>query len=258
MNPHGRLIALGASNLTRGFRVVVQSARLLWGDPVEIVAALGHGRSYGMTSSFLARSLPGILQSGLWQHLEQAERAPTRALVTDVGNDILYGASVEEILGWVEECVRRLRSQGAELVMTDLPLASIDRLSGVRFRLFRSVLVPSCRLSLVQVVDRGLAVEEGLLRLAERTRVTMVKLRPEWYGFDPIHIRPGRWGEAWRAVFVGGAEQAGTPPALPGGRPLEWLRYYRAKPQRWQLAGVARQRRQPALTVSGGTAMYLY
>lgn len=257
MTPNGRLIALGASNLTRGLQVVAQLSRQLWGDPVEIVAALGHGRSYGMESAFLFRRLPGILRSGLWRHLETAEKAPTRALVTDVGNDILYGASVEEILGWVEECVTRLRAQRAEVVMTNLPLDSIDRLSSARFLLFRSVLVPSCRLSLAQVVDRGLAVEWGLRRLAERSGATMVSLRPEWYGFDPIHIRPRLWGEAWREIFIGHREQAARA-SSPGSRPLEWLRYYRAKPEQRRLLGVARRQSQPALTLPGGTAMYLY
>jgi GTP cyclohydrolase II len=37
-----------------------------------VVAALGHGRSYGTDSSFLFRRLPGILQSGIWQQLESA------------------------------------------------------------------------------------------------------------------------------------------------------------------------------------------
>lgn len=257
MTPNGRLIALGASNLTRGLRVVAHLSRQLWGDPVEIVAALGHGRSYGMESAFLFRRLPGILQSGLWRHLETAEKAPTRALVTDVGNDILYGVPVERILDWVEECVTRLRAQGAEVVMTDLPLDSIDRLSSARFLLFRSVLVPSCRLSLAQVVDRGLAVEWGLRRLAERSGATMVSLRPEWYGFDPIHIRPRLWGEAWREIFIGDREQAARA-SSPSSRPLEWLRYYRAKPEQRRLLGVARRQSQPALTLPGGTAMYLY
>jgi hypothetical protein len=42
-----RVVALGASNLTRGFHAVVSVARAAWGPEVEIVAALGHGRSYG-------------------------------------------------------------------------------------------------------------------------------------------------------------------------------------------------------------------
>jgi hypothetical protein len=78
-----------------------------------VLAALGLGRSYGARSRVLLRGLPGILQSGLWRQLESLPPAPTRALVTDVGNDILYGSSPEQILEWVEESVARLQLRGA-------------------------------------------------------------------------------------------------------------------------------------------------
>ena len=118
----GRVVALGASNLTRGLQTVVASARGAWGPEVEIVAALGHGRSYGADSHFVVRTLPGILQSGLWRKLETAAPVPTRALVTDVGNDILYGYPVEQVLEWVDEALGRLRLHTDDIVVTDLPL----------------------------------------------------------------------------------------------------------------------------------------
>ena len=42
-----RVVALGASNLTRGLHTVVSTARTEWGPDVEVLGALGHGRSYG-------------------------------------------------------------------------------------------------------------------------------------------------------------------------------------------------------------------
>ena len=84
-----RVVALGASNLTRGLQTMVSSARASWGSEIEVVAALGHGRSYGATSQFLIRTLPGILECGLWRELESRPQVPTRALLTDIGNDIL-------------------------------------------------------------------------------------------------------------------------------------------------------------------------
>lgn len=68
----GRVVALGASNLTRGFQTVVATARTAWGTDVDVLAALGHGRSYGADSAFLVRRLPGILDSGLWRRPETA------------------------------------------------------------------------------------------------------------------------------------------------------------------------------------------
>ena len=81
--------------------------------------------------------------------------------MTDVGNDILYGSSVERTLAWVEEALVRLRAVTNDIVLTDLPLASVYRLSNLKFLAFRTILVPSCRLSLAQVLDRAELVNVG-------------------------------------------------------------------------------------------------
>ncbi|HEY5315121.1 MAG TPA: hypothetical protein VIK18_21495, partial [Pirellulales bacterium] len=56
-SPTRRLVLLGASNLTRGLAPVLQTAAQLWDEPLDILAAAGHGRSYGATSRVLVRSL---------------------------------------------------------------------------------------------------------------------------------------------------------------------------------------------------------
>ena len=116
-----RIVLLGASNLTRGISAVLVEAERHFGSPLEVYAALGHGRSYGMTSRILFRSLPGITECGIWNALAALPAAPTAALVTDVGNDLLYGATPATILHWVDECLRRLAERNARAVLTLLP-----------------------------------------------------------------------------------------------------------------------------------------
>jgi hypothetical protein len=259
-----RLVALGASNLVRGLRVLVAAARAAWGDPLEILAALGHGRSYGMTSTFaFVRTLPGIDVCGLWATLAARPPLPTRALVTDVGNDVLYGAPPDRILAWVEQAVTRLQDHGAEVVLTDLPMASIETIGRSRFVAFRSLFVPSCRLGLDEVRLRSRVVQEALVDLAARRQIALVHLRPQWYGADPIHIRPRRWATAWRTILSGG-EGAAAGPQPPGTdasrwrRVAEWLRYYRLRPERRSLFGIEQRGAQPALILSGDTTLWLY
>ena len=247
---------MGASNLTRGFLTVVDAARQEWGEPLDVFTALGHGRSYGMKTSFLGRTLPSIVDCRLWRDLDGRMAASALALVTDVGNDILYGAPVSDILAWVEECLSRLRKLGARVVITDLPVASIERLSRARFLVFRSILVPSCRLTLAQVADRALGVVEGLSRLAVEQGATLFRLRPEWYGFDPIHIRPALWNEAWREIVLGQKTSTKTRPS--GLRLARWMNLYRATPEQRWILGLERRRAQPALRVGGGTSIFIY
>jgi hypothetical protein len=232
----------------------VRAAQRRFGDDVEVLAALGLGRSYGARSRVLLRGLPGILQSGLWRQLESLPPSPTRALVTDVGNDILYGSSPEQILEWVEESVARLQQRGAEVVITDLPLASVRRLSRGRFLLFRSILFPPCRLTREQALDRAERVVDGLERLAERRKLRLFRLRPEWYGLDPVHFRPGTWGGAWQEILEG--EAAGEPAGR--GSPLDALRLYLMRPEREWLAGRERTSPQTGVRIARGARVWLY
>lgn len=248
-----RIVALGASNLTRGFRTIVSTARSVWGPDVEILAAFGHGRSYGAPSQFLFRTLPGILKSGLWTELERRPPMMTRALVTDVGNDILYGFSVERTLGWVEEVLRRLRRVTQDIVLTGLPLAAVYRLSRIKFLVFRSMLVPSCRLTLAQVVENAERVNEGLLRLSQMYGAKFVHLHPAWYGFDPIHVRPSCWRTAWQEILGESVPGSREVPSM-----VESVRLYLMRPERRSIFGIEQVTPQSGVALRPGGQVWLY
>jgi hypothetical protein len=247
-----RVVALGASNLTRGFHSVVSTARAAWGPDVEIVAALGHGRSYGTDSRFIFRTLPGILSSGLWRDLDRRSVVPTRALVTDVGNDILYGFTADQTLAWAAEALDRLRRVTDDIVLTELPMASIRRLSPAAFLLFRSMFVPSCRLSFDQILDRAEHVNTGLADLSVTYGARFCRLDPDWYRFDPIHIRPSAWRGAWNEILGSPARPA------PGRSRLEAWRLYLMRPERQRLAGIEQVTPQPGTRLRSGGRVWLF
>lgn len=249
----GRVVALGASNLTRGFQAVVSTARAAWGPRVEVLAALGHGRSYGARSRLGFRTLPGILDSGLWHELESRSDVPTRALVTDVGNDILYGFSSEQTLAWVAEALRRLSRVTRDIVVTDLPLASIRRLSRLKFVAFRSILVPSCRLSLAQVLERAERVNVGLADLSSAHGTRLVHLDPAWYGFDPIHVRSSLWRQAWQQIL-----DAEPRTSASGVSTVEGLRLYMLRPERRWIFGAEQFTPQLGVALPSGGHIWLY
>ena len=195
----GRVVALGASNLTRGFQTIVSTSRSVWGPDVEVLAALGHGRSYGAPSNFMFRTLPSILKSSLWTELASRPPMATRGLVTDVGNDILYGFSIERTLGWVEEALVRLSRVTNDIVLTDLPLLVFTVCqTGSFWRLFS---VGAVLPAVFQVIDRSERVTEGLAKLSARYGAKFFELNPAWYGFDPIHVRPSQWRQAWQQIL---------------------------------------------------------
>jgi len=248
-----RVVAVGASNLTRGFHAVLDASRTAWGRDVQVLAALGHGRSYGATSRVLVRTLPGILDCGLWRTLATLPPVPTRAIVTDVGNDILYGCSAGQILAWVEETVARLLCITPDITLTGLPLASVRGLSRAKYLAFRSVLFPHCRLPLSHVLEAVTTIDAGLAALARTRGIRLLTMDPGWYGFDPIHIRRSCWKAAWETILQ-------TPVTVPSGRNsvLEGLRLALMAPERRSILGIEQHVPQTGVALHGGGRVWLY
>jgi hypothetical protein len=248
-----RIVALGASNLKRGFCTVVSEARAAWGPEIQVLAAHGYGRSYGAPSTVIFRTLPGILDSSLWRTLESMPSVPTRALITDVGNDILYGYSVEQIIAWVDEALIRLHRVTQDIILTCLPLASIQRLSPAKYLVLRSIMFPPSRLSLLQMHATAEQVNAELIVLAKAHNAKFFQLNPAWYGLDPIHIRSSLQRSAWRRILD-------VPPAAsPGSSALRerWKLHFMHPELRWIL-GIPQHRPQSGASLPGGGRVWLY
>jgi hypothetical protein len=247
---------LGASNLAIHLPTIIETARLIHGEPVDVLIAGGHGRSYGMTTSVLGRVLPGITQCGLWSDLERRPATSTTALVTDIGNDILYGQRVEEIADWVEECLARLSRVANTLAVTELPLETTHALSHRRFLFFRSLFFPSCRLTREEALSRSKQLNERVAEAAAKYGATIVKQSPEWYGFDPIHIRRTRSARAWREIL--GPWSPESEVVLAQLSVLRWIAVRRLRPLERRLWGRVERCDQPAGRLPDGTTISLY
>jgi hypothetical protein len=252
-----RIVMLGASNLARGVSIVAETARLLSPGPCEIVAALGHGRSYGLDTRVLGRWLPSILRCGLWRSLEPRPHAKTLALVTDIGNDILYGASVDTIASWVEQCFDRLAAAGARTVVTQLPISNLEKLGPRRFHFMRRVLFPRCRLTLDDVRGRALELNAKVSAAAENRKIFLVPQRSDWFGFDPIHIRIRSYAGAWGEILSSwNGEGAASPRAR--GSLRRWLSLRSIVPEERRILGITQRREQPARRLADGTTIAFY
>ncbi len=251
-----RAVILGASNVFRNISTVVASAQAAWGAPLELLIAAGHGRSYGMWNRVLGYSVPGIVQCGLWDALAQRSAVPTAALITDVGNDLLYGASPETILAWVETCLARLRPVCERITMTELPLHSVARLTPPQFVMLSRILFPRSRLSLTDAIAHSRRLNDGLLSLAEKFSAHVIAPEKIWYGFDPIHVRRRHVASAWHALL-----------APWSAAPHEW----QARGTLWQWCQLRSKRThvqqflarkyltpQPALRAADGSTVSLY
>jgi hypothetical protein len=252
-----RAVLLGASNVARGISTLVETASGVCGRPLEVLAAFGHGRSYGMRMSLLGRALPGIAECGLWEALPKRPPADTAALLTDVGNDLLYGVAPEDVAAWVQACLARLKQAGARTVLTPLPLCSITNLSRRKYLLLRNVLFPGSRVDHASALERARDLDRRLRALAAEHGAAVVEHRPEWYGLDPIHVRRRHWASAWREVLAPWAEGAPLPPPAAGSL-CRWLRLRLLPPQQRWFFGREQRRDQPAGRLADGTTLAYY
>lgn len=247
---------LGASNLVRCLPTIVNTTRRVWGQPLDFIAALGHGRSYGMDSRVLGRTLPGITHCALWQEVAQRPEARTAALITDVGNDILYGVSSDQIAEWVDQCCTRLTPMCEAIVVTQLPLRALERLGRVRFYALRTVLFPFSRLRFEGLMSTATDLNEALVTVARRHRAHVIEPDPGWYGFDPIHIRRRQAGEAWSRILSSWSRPT-RDEGNDNARRLAW-KLIRLRPHRRRLFGIEQRQFQPALQLEDGTEISLY
>lgn len=261
------LVALfGASNLALGFpRVVSALVARFRGAALSIYAARGCGRSYGLYGGVLGYKTPGLSACGLFAALEQAagrlERPRVHALLTDLGNDILYRAESERIGEWLGAMTARLGRLRARVGVTSLPLESLRRLPSWKFRLLRPLFYPFRPMPLGTVLARAAALQEIVEALARERGFTVLEARASWYGFDHFHLRRGTRAAAfsgWLDAVIG----ASGPPPDPSSasEPLRLsplaLRYRR--PAEDRLCGWHRRRSEEGVEVAAGVRLYCY
>ncbi len=237
------LIIIGASNVTLSLPVIWSGLAASGTAPQRLLVAAGHGRSFALPNTVMGRTLPSILECGLWAKLAElqpqgevaerrepnepglqadwvfdpaltrttvgtesqpadVDRPPPQALITDVGNDILYGAPVRQISAWVRECVDRLQSLGVQPRLTHLPLDSLRSLSRKRFLFFRKLLFPSSTLTYEDAIAAAVELDEALVELSATAGLERAEPQPHWYGLDPIHIRRRARPEAWQQFLT--------------------------------------------------------
>jgi hypothetical protein len=275
------VVLLGGSNMTRGISTLVETARLVCGGPVEILAAIGHGRSYGASSVFCGRTLPGIVECGVWDALQRPSEAAksagipepreedrssrgfrqgsapqTVALVSDIGNDVLYGASAPQIAGWVETCLTRLAAADARTVMTLLPICNMPKLTPWKYRFFRTLFFPSSRLTRDDVISTATELNERVRELGARHGVTLVEPRAECYGFDPIHVLGRQRPASWLEMMSPWTDAQPTVPAR--GSLRRYLRLRPCRAERYWVFGRERHTQQPACRMPDGSTLSLY
>ncbi len=202
------VLLFGASNLTLGWSAVIRQLQQQLPGRLNVHCLLGMGRSWIRPSRYGVRVLPGILQSEFWdgEFLDKASCGiHAKVLLTDIGNDIIYGFTAEQITAAVLQTIQRIRGhrEQSDFVLTRPPMNSLRTLSSFRFAVARRLLFPGSMLTMQHVLDCAHELDERILALGRQEQITVVEPRAEWYGWDPIHVRRGHREAAFAEMMAG-------------------------------------------------------
>jgi len=216
------LILMGASNLSRGCFALSRFMKVcLYPRKVQVLIATGPGRAYHAFGGLLSVKYPPIESSELFEKAqEQAESgAQIIALVTDIGNDIMYGVPTGELITTLERVFERLQSLHSKIFYTPLPVASEEGIHPLTFYILRTLLFPYSRVP-YDTAMAGIIEVNRFLRESACRYGTMIPATEQFLGMDKIHYGWLRGHLAWSHVGKAMLESLGIDVArditLPG------------------------------------------
>ncbi len=199
------ILLLGASNLSRAYSGLVSFFKLnLVSVEVKVLAAFGSGRAYSTSAGMLNIVYPPLSSCTLFDEAERVCQHYSRvvALVTDIGNDIMYNVPQDRIVEDLECVLSRLALMQAEIHFTPIPKHLENNLGEKQFFILRALSYPRSR----QTWKRAIASMRGINRFLSETcqgPAHLVTGLESFAGFDGIHYSYFEVHKAW--THIGGA-----------------------------------------------------
>lgn len=212
-NPPVCLVLLGASNLARGWFALTRYMKAcLHPRPVEVLIATGPGRAYRAQGGLLNVVYPPIQSSSIFEAAREKSEAGYQllALVTDMGNDIMYGVTVDSLIETMEQVFDRLRTLPARIHFTTLPVRFEQGVHPAWYYFLRTVLLPSSRVSFEEA-RQAITRFNGYLRESASAKGHMIPDMDRFLGYDEIHYGWFQGRQAWTHVGRCMLEGSGAP-----------------------------------------------
>ena len=194
------VFVFGASNVRRGLPSLLEITRRTLGPQWDLIVTAGHGRSYGTLSHVFGRGLPGIRDAQWKKHLTDGVRNKS-ALFTDIGNDLLYGATPLQIRDWLDECLSLLTQHDVQITIAGLPVEVLKLVGRKKFFILRTFFFPKSDIDFLTALKRIDDLDEYVREAAQRHQTEFVRPSSTWYGVDPIHVMYRHQQAMWRQTL---------------------------------------------------------
>ena len=195
-------IFLGASNLARAFYGLKRCIeRCIFPRSASFVHAMGPGRGYVSQGGILNAVYSPILNCGILEAVrnKRIKNQQVVALITDIGNDIMYDVSSEKIVGGLQYIFNALDEFETNIFITPIPVALENAISEFHFQIIRQVYFPKSPVKYFQASNNIKAINKFILQSFNQ-KITVINDMKPFCGIDKIHYSIFKSQSAWSHI----------------------------------------------------------
>ena len=197
-------LLMGASNLARGYSMLTHHlSECLEKNKTEFLNALGPGRGFCARGGIFNITYSPIQDCRIIESGEKKskEALHTVVLITDIGNDLMYGVSADTLIASLDIMIDEILKWDAEIFLTPIHVNLRKDVSPTIFLVLRSLLYPSSK---VNYEEMDLSIFKVNDYLEEKVRknetIHLITGLEAFAGLDRIHYSLFKTHEAWAAV----------------------------------------------------------
>jgi hypothetical protein len=193
---------MGASNLARGYSMLTRHISSCFGkNKTEFLNALGPGRGFCARGGMFNFTYPPIQDCRI---LDVAEKKPcdTRVvLITDIGNDLMYGVSADTLIESLNGLIDRALQWDAEIFLTSIHVNLKKDVSQTTFFILKSFFYPGSNIT-YEDTDLFIIKVNGYLKekSGKNERVHLISGMESFAGADKIHYSLLQTHSAWGKI----------------------------------------------------------
>ena len=195
-------IFLGASNLARSFYGLKRCiGRCIFPRPASFMHAMGPGRGYVSRGGILNAIYSPILNCGIFEAArnKRIKNQQVVVLITDIGNDIMYGVSSEKIINGLQYLLNGLGEFKTNIFITSIPVDLENDISELHFHIIRQIYFPKSPVKYSQASNNIKAINKFILQSSNK-KITVINDMKQFCGMDKIHYSIFKSQSAWSHV----------------------------------------------------------
>ena len=195
-------LLLGASNLARGYSMLTQHLSQCR-EKTEFLNALGPGRGFCSRGGMFNFTYSPILTSRVIESAEKKSKHAfhTAVLITDIGNDLMYGVSAKTLITSLDSIIDRMLGWNANIFLTSIHVNLKKDVAPTTFLLLRFLFYPGSKITFEEA---GLYVTKVNRYLEEKSRINervhLITGMETFVGLDKIHFSLLKAHSAWSKV----------------------------------------------------------